>query len=691
VTTRFAGRIVSFIRSAFLPRRWAEQAPWSDQQVGLLLWAGVVGAAGAILASGLRWAGDAFQDLLWGSGGGITSQVAAAPQWMRLVLPAAGGIVAGAILVYGLKMARTERGWGILEAVVLRDGVLKFRPAMVNSLSSLITIATGGSVGREGPMVLLSSTMASKIGQWLDFPTRHLRILTAAGLASGIASAYNAPIGASLFAMEIILGNFAMEVFAPLVAAAVVATLVARGLYGGEPVFHVPPFEMVSLWEIGIYVLLGVAGGLLAAAFLGALRTSARFFNALPLGRPVAMGLVGLLLGVVILWYPEVCGGGRGLTDAVLDASYMWRLATALLVLKLVMTALTVGSGGVGGVFTPALFVGAALGYSFGTLAHFLAPASTANPAAYALVGMGCLLAGTTHAPIMAILMIFEMSLNYSIVLPLMLSTVTASLVARAVSPRSVYTEALSRKGAAPMTPEAQVMTSLCVKDIMRREFESAPPDLPLPRILDVFIKGRRNHLYVVDGDGRFLGAIGLHDLKETLRESEDVPAVIALDLVGPSFELTVPEEHLDKVMERLWSQDCERIPVVDSFATRKILGTVSKRDILGVYTLEVLHRKSMMTKFHGLQAEDSAESPYVELPEDYRVDGVKVGENLAGRTVAESGLRDSFDVTVLLIRRRDASGRELRLVPKPETHLRLGDRLVVYGPDEGLARLMKS
>jgi CIC family chloride channel protein len=127
VTTRFAGRIVSFIRSAFLPRRWAEQAPWSDQQVGLLLWAGVVGAAGAILASGLRWAGDAFQDLLWGSGGGITSQVAAAPQWMRLVLPAAGGIVAGAILVYGLKMARTERGWGILEAVVLRDGVLKFR------------------------------------------------------------------------------------------------------------------------------------------------------------------------------------------------------------------------------------------------------------------------------------------------------------------------------------------------------------------------------------------------------------------------------------------------------------------------------------------------------------------------------------------------------------------------------------
>jgi CIC family chloride channel protein len=690
MTSQVASRLNAFLRTAFLPRRWAEPGPVSDQQVGLLLWAGVVGAAGAILASGFRRLGDALQAVLWGSVGGIAGQVAAAPYWLRLALPVAGGLVAGGVLVYGLRMAKAARGWGILEAVVLRDGVLKFRPAMVNCVSSLLTIATGGSLGREGPMVLLSATMASKVGQWLDFPTRHLRILTSAGLAAGIASAYNAPIGASLFAMEIILGNFAMEVFAPVVAGAVIATLVARGLYGAEPIFEVPPFEMVSIWEIGVYLLLGVAGGLLAAAFLGSLRLSSRIFERLRLGRPLAMGLVGLLLGVVILWYPEVCGGGRGLTDAVLDASYMWRLAGALLVLKLVLTALTVGSGAVGGVFTPALFIGAALGYSFGTLAHYLAPSVTASPAAYALVGMGCLLAGTTHAPIMAIIMIFELSLNYSIVLPLMLSTVAASLVARAVSPQSVYTEALKRKGAAPLTPEAQVMTSLSVKDIMSREYESVPPDLPLPRILDTFIEGRRNHLYVADRDGRFLGAIGLHDLKETLRESEDIPAVIALDVLRPSFEMTIPEEHLDKVMERLWSQDCERIPVVDSFETRKLLGTVSKRDILGVYTLEVLQRKSMTTKFRGLQRELEPESTYVELPADYRVDGVKVGNDLADRTVAESGLRDRYGVTVLMVRRRDAAGRELRLAPTPQTRLRRGDRLVVFGPDDGLARLSR-
>jgi CIC family chloride channel protein len=665
---------------------WPGSEAGAGPQAGLLVLASIVGALGALLAAVLRSLGDRLAGFLWQGEGDLAGMVAHAPTLSRLLLPAAGGVVAGLILVYGVRVTRAAAGWGLMEAVVLRDGVLKFRPALVGSLSSFLTIATGGPLGREGPMVLMASTMASKVGQWMNLPTRRLRVLTAAGVASGMAAAYNAPVAGSLFAMEIILGNFAMDVFAPLVCASVTATLVTRALYGPEPVFTVPDFQMVSMWEMVIYLILGLIGGLLAAMFLGSLRTAARFFRNLPLGRPISMGLVGLLLGVVFLRYPEIAGGGRGLTDALLDADYVWKLAGILLLLKILMTGLTVGAGAVGGVFTPSLFIGGAMGYGVGTLAHYLAPEHIGDPAAYALLGMGAVLAGTTHAPIMAIMMIFEMSLNYNIVLPLMLACAASSILARTISPASIYTEALKRKGAALNNPEAQVMTSLKVRDIMRREFDQVTPDTPLPKILDRFLEGRRNHLYVVDSSQRFMGAIGLHDLKEALQEQEEVSFIIAHDLMRPAFEVTTPDEHLARVMERLVAQDCERIPVVDDRDGRKILGTVSKRDILGVYTLEVLQRRSLMTKFHGGDKPES--STYVELPEDHHVDGVRVGEALAGDTLAGSRVRERFGVTVLMVRRRRPDGSELRLAPAPDTLLKLGDHLVLFGPDEGISRL---
>jgi CIC family chloride channel protein len=686
----FGDRIRALLRRPAWSRgpqgAWPGSEGGAGPQAGLLILASLVGALGALLAAVLRTLGDWVAGKLWQGDGDLASLVAGAPTLSRLLLPAVGGVVAGLILVYGVRVTRAAAGWGLMEAVVLRDGILKFRPALVGSLSSLITIATGGPVGREGPMVLLSSTMASKVGQWMNLPTRRLRVLTAAGVASGMAAAYNAPVAGSLFAMEIILGNFAMDVFAPLVCASVTATLVTRMLYGPNPVFTVPDFQMVSMWEMILYLLLGLIGGLLAAMFLGSLRMASRFFSNLPLGRPVSMGLVGLLLGVVFLRYPEIAGGGRGLTDSLLDADYVWKLAGILLLLKILMTGLTVGAGAVGGVFTPSLFIGGAMGYGVGTLAHYLAPELIGEPAAYALLGMGAVLAGTTHAPIMAIMMIFEMSLNYNIVLPLMLACAASSILARTISPASIYTEALKRKGAVLANPEAQVMTSLKVKDIMRREFDRVLPNTPLPKILDRFLEGRRNHLYVVDADQRFLGAIGLHDLKEAMQDQEEVSFIIAHDLMRPDFEVTTPDEQLAQVMERLVTQECERIPVVDDRDRRRILGTVSKRDILGVYTLEVMQRRSLMTRFHGgTKPEDST---YVELPEDHHVDGVKVGDTLTGDTLAGARVRERFGVTVLMIRRRRADGGEIRLAPAADTLLKRGDHLVIFGPDEGIGRL---
>lgn len=680
---------------ALLRRRiWSRRGsgPWSRSesrpgpQVGLLVAAGAVGVMAALVEELLLSMSVHLGELFWGGEGTVPGLIAQAPAVMRLLLPAAGGVVAGLVLVYGIRVTRAAPGWGLLEAVVLRDGVLKFRPALIRSLSSLLTIATGGPVGREGPIVLMASTLASKLGQWLHMPTRNLRVLTAAGVASGMAAAYNAPVASSLFAMEIILGTFAMEVFAPLVCASVAAIMVNHMLHGSQPVFSVPDLQMVSSWELGVYLLVGLGGGLLSVFFLNSLRFTASSFQRLRLGRPLSMGLVGLLLGVVFLYYPQISGGGRGLTNSLLNADYAWRLAGILLLLKLLMSGLTVGAGAVGGLFTPSLFIGGAMGFGVGTLVQHVAPGAAADPAAYALVGMGAMLAGTTHAPIMAILMIFELSLNYSLLLPLMLACATASLLAHTLSPDSIYTAALKHKGASLDNPEAKVMTSLKVRDIMRREFESVAPHTPLPQILDKFLEGRHNHIYVADADQRFLGAIGLHDLKEALQEREEISFIIAHDLMRPAFEVTTPGEELARVMERLWAQDCERIPVVADGESRRLVGTVSKRDILGVYTLEVMQRRTLVTKFRGAEGPDAA--AYVELPRDYHVDGVQVGKALAGCTLAESRLREKFGVTVLMIRRRLADGGESRLAPTPATRLEAGDGLVVFGPREGITGL---
>ncbi|HKQ61347.1 MAG TPA: chloride channel protein, partial [Candidatus Polarisedimenticolaceae bacterium] len=565
----------------------------------LLIWAAGVGllAGGVALLFGL--AADELPARVWGPGPSLARAVAGCSPFWRLLVPTLGGLLAGLVLARGTRYSAPARGWDILEAVTLRDGVLHLRPALVRGLSSLLTVASAGPVGREGPMVLLSAAVSSRLGRSFGVPTRQLRILVGCGVAAGIACAYNTPIGAALFTMEIIIGSFALDVFAPLVFASVAATLLAHARAGSLPLFPLPDLALVSFWEIAFSALLGVLGGLTAALFLQALRGAAALFRRSRLSRPLAMGAAGFVLGLVILEWPQVVGNGRDAIGQMLTERWSVPLALGLLVARLGLTSLTVGAGTVGGVFTPTLFLGAALGEAFGALTRALGPAWVGAPEAYCVVGMAALLAGTTHAPLTAAVMLFEMTLDYNIVLPLLVAAAAASLVARGLSRESIYTEALRRKRAtADDSPEAAVIRTLTVADVMRSEQTTVPADLELPRVLDRFIATRRNHLYVVDGEGRFEGGVSLQDANRRLRESEAPQEVRARDLLIPRFPSAVRDERLDGVLERFWAEECERLPVLDGAESRRLVGTISQRDILSVYSLEVLHRRSPLTRF---------------------------------------------------------------------------------------------
>jgi FimV-like protein len=426
------------------PRRVALLLAWRRGDLVLLLLAALSGLLGALVTVLFREGIHALERVLAGQSGSLVMMAESLPAWQRLLAPTAGGLVAGLILAQIGGRLRGRKTTDYMEAVAIGDGWISVRHSLVKSASSLVTVATGGSIGREGAMVQLAAMVASVVGRVARFPRDRMRLLVAAGAAAGLAAAYNAPIAATIFVAEIVLGSIALEFIGPLIVATVISSVTVHDIMGYAPVYEIPEFQLVSDWELGLYLLLGITAGHVAPVFLSLLGRSHRAFARMPLPLAARMAIGGLIVGAISVYEPAVWGNGYSVVNTVLNEPWVWQALLTVMVLKMLATAATHGSGAVGGAFTPTLFVGALLGVLFGTLVHAILPVGTAPPSAYAVVGMGAMLAGTTHAPLMAILMVFEMTMDYEIVLPLMLAVVTAHYTARQYSDISpLYAESL--------------------------------------------------------------------------------------------------------------------------------------------------------------------------------------------------------------------------------------------------------
>jgi CIC family chloride channel protein len=376
---------------------------------------------------------------------GMVSLARGLSPWQRFLMPAVGGAIAGAILQLAAKRLPKRGAADYMEAIAVGRGVIGFRQTIARSLSSIFSIGSGASIGREGPMVQLAAMLSSLTGRYLVLPPRHLRLLVACGATAGITSAYNAPIAGALFISEIVYGAIASATLVPLVVSSVVANIVTRQILHYDAVFHMPPFDFVSGWEVINYLGLGLIAGLAAPQFLRFLDVARSAFGRLPFPLWAKMAVGGLIVGALSVVNPEVWGNGYSVVNSMLHTQWAWQAVAAILLLKTLATAASVGSGAVGGVFTPTLFVGAALGALYGTGLQVLFPAGDLSAvSSYAIVGMGALLAATTYAPLMSILMIFEMTLSYEVMLPLMLACVTGYVVAHRIRPDSVYAKSLA-------------------------------------------------------------------------------------------------------------------------------------------------------------------------------------------------------------------------------------------------------
>ncbi|MGF6466541.1 CIC family chloride channel protein [Paraburkholderia youngii] len=547
----------------------------------MLVWSVVVGIAGAFATVAFRKGIELLQLAITGHSGSFVETARSLPWTVRIWVPAAGGLAAGVFLLIAQRHADRHPHSDYMEAVAIGDGAVPVRLSLWRSVSSLFTIASGGSIGREGPMVQLAALASSLIGRWVHFDPPRLRLLVACGAAAGITSAYSAPIAGAFFVTEIVLGSIAMESFGPVVVAAVVANITMREFAGYKPPYEMPEFPTVTGPEVLLFVALGALCGAAAPQFLRLLDASKQAFRKLPVALPVRLGIGGFVVGIISVAEPEVWGNGYSVVNSILHSPWTWSALVLVLVCKLAATAATAGSGAVGGVFTPTLFVGAAVGSLFGQGMHALWPHATSAAYAYAMVGMGAFLAGATQAPLMAILMIFEMTLSYQVVLPLMVSCVVAYFIARAIGKTSMYEITLRRNR------EEQERTRLRatqMRELIRPAQTVVPPNATVHDMTRVFLEYPVKYLYVANDSGAFLGVVALKDITSDLLDRTDTSMKTAADYLQPHFDVLTPDMSLAVALQHFMAFQGERLPVIESTARPLLAGVVYKTSLLDAY-----------------------------------------------------------------------------------------------------------
>lgn len=650
---------------------------------------GLAGAGGAVvfrlmirLAQAVFWGGsDGIAQLLdegWLAETSDPLVIASSLEWYwRLLVPALGGVVVGPLIYF---FAREAKGHGVPEvilAVAQRGGVIRGRVVAIKALASAISIGSGGSVGREGPIVQIASALCSSIGQFLKVPASQLRVIVACGAAAGIAATFNAPIAGALFASEVVIGNFALAQLSPIVISSVVATVGSRFFLGNHPAFKVHGYALVSPLELIPYMLVGVVAGFVALAFMRTLYASEDLFDRIPIPEYSKAAVGGLMVGAIGIALPNVFGVGYSTITQALTDQLPMTLLGMLLVAKILATAITIGSGGSGGIFAPSLFLGATTGGFLGSILHQWFPEATATSGAYALVTMGAVVAAATHAPITAIIMIFELTQTINIIPPLMAACVVSTLVTSRIERNSIYTEKLVRRGIDIYEEEERnVLKNIFVHDIIDTEPEVLPAGANFRTVVERILSSESREFFVVNERDELLGVIYLRELTRMLVEQEVLQTlVIAEDLLESNHPTINEDDNLDVAMQVFSGGFAEQIAVVDPENPKKLVGSIHKKDVLQTYNREVMLRDLAGSVSSNVLV--ASKGQQVELGGGYVLQEIQPPHRYLGRSIRELDIAATTGVHVILLRKRRPQSVR---VPTADDTIDEGDRLVVAG-----------
>jgi CIC family chloride channel protein len=668
-------------------RSWARI--WRSENLVWVILATVVGLVGGVGAIFFRFLIEAAGRLFFGGGRHALPFLGEA---YVILLPAVGLTIVSLIV---RRWAPEAQGHGVPEvmyAIRREGGRIRPRVAGIKALASAICIGSGGSVGREGPIVQIGCTIGSAVGQLLKLREGHVRLLVACGAAAGVGGTFNAPIAGVLFALEVILGSFQARSFGLVVISSVAATAVCQAALGPEQAFELPQeFSLATYLELPIYLVLGLVSGLAALLFVKILYFEETLFERWrrrPILAAIAGGLgVGLLgyVGWLLFGGGYLFGVGYDGIEATLalGATPEWNAWTVgglsigglllLVLLKILATSTTLAAGGSGGVFAPSIFIGAMLGGAFGLTVNAIFPGATAPPGAYALVGMGAVFAGTAHAPITSILILFEMTDDYLIILPLMIAVVISYLVASNLLPDSIYTIKLRRRGGfGEARSPTSALDAILVFDAMSTDHGTVRPGEPVRDLAARFHASHVRAYCVLDDEERLVGIVTQHDLESALMAGA-VEGRTTGDIMTRGLITCWPDERLREVLQRLRAQDVGQIPVVARDDPGRLLGVLRRREILWAYGELASEHTSLLERTGAdLPAGESVKIE-LEVRPEYA--------SLCDRPVAGLGIPE--DCLCILLRRADRS-----IVPRGRTVVEPGDVLVLVTVPEHEARL---
>lgn len=603
-----------------------------------------------------------------------------------IFVPALGGLIVGLLVFY---FAREAKGHGVpevMEAVALHGGRIRPRVALIKSLASSFTIGSGGSAGREGPIVQIGSAIGSTLGQLLNLSDDRISNLVACGAAAGIAATFNAPIAGVIFALEIILRRFTVRHFSSVVISAVAASVVGRVAFGDVAAFAIPfEYGVSSLWEFLLYPVLGVLAAIVGVLFTRLLYASEDLFEGWR--RPpewVKPAIGGALLGLLALGYPlirltqpvtwqsvpQIFNVGYEIIEGALANNILFGAAFLLLSAKIIATCLTLGSGGSGGVFAPSLFMGAMLGVAFEQFVSRYLPGIVGPPGAYALVGMGAVFAAAGHAPITAVLILFELTGDYRIILPLMLTVVVATLISqRMLRGESIYTLKLSRRGLRlSRGRERDILQGVLVREVMTRDVASVKSSISIREISEKFSLTHSRSQLLMDDDDKLVGLITISDIDRAVEENVPLDAnVHSIATLWQQLLVAYPDESVGEALARMGTRGIGQLPVVSRSEDHHVLGLISRIGITKAYSLALSRRSEIESRTEEVEQKFRTEAEFVKIK-------LKPQDPFIGKPLKDISRLLPEDCVLVSIER---NGR--MIIPHGYTIFEAGDKITAF------------
>jgi len=557
----------------------------------MLILAALLGFLAGFASTFFRWMIEFFGSVFSVKGFFITGIPPQMYPFLLPLMPMVGGCFIGLICKFFPNAVKENGVHKVMYAVALNDGKVRKRTITSCAVTSSITIGSGGSAGREGPTVQIGAAVGSTLGQWLHLSTERVRVLVGCGAAAGIAASFNAPLAGVLLALEIVLGDFTLHTFSPIIIASVIGTVTGRALEGNEVTFNVPVHELVHPTEIIFYLALGMLCGAVARLFTFIYFYAQQIFEEkinIPDYFKPALG--GFIVGMISIFLPQILGNGYDYMEQALTGQMFWGLAFLLVFMKIMCTSITLGSGGMGGVFAPSLFIGAMLGTAFGSTIHGVFPTLTASAETYSVVGMGAVAGAVMQAPLTNILMLFELTNDYTLILPIMVSCIASSYTYQRFTKHSIYVQYLLNRGInIRHGREVSIMNSIKVRDVMNTEFTTIAQEMPFRKILETISYSKNFYFPVLDNKGDMTGILSFSDIREMMFEEQLGDLLVAGELATHKVLALTPEQNLNQAMELFTQLDVDQLPVVRHDDKVKVIGMITRGDVMASYNREIL------------------------------------------------------------------------------------------------------